>query len=230
VSQQINLYNPAFEKQKKLFTANAMLVSLGVLLCGALALAAYGRHAVRALDAEVTAGAARLEQKKQRQASALVEFAPRRSDARVAAALVAADAEQAGLREVLSLLQDGSLGNTAGYSAYFKALARQSSASLWLTGVMLDGAGAQMGLQGRALQAQLVPAYITRLTHEPVLRGKTFGSLQINGAPGAAPVPGQPAAVAAPYLEFSLQASAAASDGAPAPTTAAAPGLPESHR
>jgi hypothetical protein len=90
---------------------------------------------------------------------------------------------------------------------------------LWLTGVEISGAGSQIGLHGRALSADAVPAWINRLTREPVLRGKTFGSLQISrprleepGAKAGAPAA---AAVDAPYIEFSLQAAGGNAEGAP---------------
>ena len=53
--------------------------------------------------------------------------------------------------------------------------------------------------------ATLVPAYIARLTREPVLRGKAFGDLQIGQPAPAAPAP---AAAPLPFIEFSLQARA----------------------
>jgi hypothetical protein len=56
---------------------------------------------------------------------------------------------------------------------------------LWLTGVSINGAGNDIGVQGRAMQATLIPNYIARLTGERVMRGKTFASLDI-GRPEAA--------------------------------------------
>jgi hypothetical protein len=58
-----------------------------------------------------------------------------------------------------------------------------------------------------------VPAYIGRLTQEPVLQGKAFGNLQI-GQPAAVPAPAgapatpAPTATSARFVEFSLQANA----------------------
>jgi hypothetical protein len=91
---------------------------------------------------------------------------------------------------------------------------------MWLTGVSIVGAGNEIGVQGRALDAQLVPQFITRLAQEPVLRGKTFAELRIERpAPTAAvpPAPGSPAAAAA-----SAAAASAAAVGRPAPAPAPA--------
>ena len=225
MSQQINLYNPAFEKQKKVFTATTMAVSLALLLVGTMALAGYARNSVARLQRDVAAGEERVQQKKLRQASALVELAPRTSDPQVAKDTTAAIQEQGGVKEVLDLLQGGSLGTTIGYSPYFKALARQGGGDVWLTGVRIEGAGAQLGLEGRALNAALVPEYIKRLTREPALRGKTFASLDMKRMTAPLGADGQPTTAAPPFIEFSLQAvlatapiqSAAVPAGAPKP-------------
>ena len=49
MSQQINLFNPVFLKQKKVFSSIAMARALGVLAFGALAMVACGRQQVALL-------------------------------------------------------------------------------------------------------------------------------------------------------------------------------------
>jgi hypothetical protein len=120
------------------------------------------------------------------------------------------------LRRVESVLTQGSLGNTDGYSEYFRALARQSVSGLWLRGVSIIGAGIDIAVHGRAMQASAIPCYIQRLTAEPVMSGKTFADLQIErpaAPPSAAlaetPPVADPAASikaeSAPFVEFRLQ-------------------------
>lgn len=214
MSKQINLFNPALLKQKAVFTAATMATSLGVLMVGMLAIAAYGRYSVAKLEASATSGAALLEQRKARQAAVLLEFAPRHKSAEIERQISEAEVQLRALREVAVELKGGALGDTTGYAAYFKALARQSTGELWLTGVTITGAGKQIGLQGRALEPTLVPAYISRLAREPVMQGKSFGSLQISRASSVQDKPDgksegkseQPAVTLAPYIDFSLQA------------------------
>ncbi len=215
MSMQINLFNPALLKQKAVFTAATMATSLAVLLVGVTALATYGRISVASLERQASAGAEQLAQRKTRQAAVQVEFAPRVKSQQVALQIAEAEAQMRALREVEVVLRRGEFGNTDGYAAYFKALARQSTDGLWLTGVTISGAGKQLGLLGRALEPTLVPAYITRLTREPVMQGKSFGSLQMNRAvlleqSGVAPAgdarPGNKSPELAPYVDFSLQA------------------------
>jgi hypothetical protein len=204
VSQQINLFNPIFLKQKKVFTAVAMAQALGVLLAGALMVAFYARHNVAALQREADSGRERLAQREQRLAKVKVEFSPRQKSAALDAEIAEAEARLKALRDVSGVLERGELGNTSGYAEYFKALARQNIAGVWLTGVSISGAGNELGVQGRALDPALVPAYLGRLTHEQVMRGKAFGSLKIGQ-----PAPGKDGAAPPPYVEFSLESTLA---------------------
>ena len=207
MSQQVNLFNPAFQKQRQVFTAATMARALAVLAFGAIALVMVGRQRVATLEKEVAAGATQLAQKKARQAAVMIEFAPRKKSPEMATRIADAEADLASLQQVSSVIQRGDLGNTEGYADYFKALARQSTGELWLTGVSIVGAGQRIGLQGRALEARVVPAYISRLTREPVMRGKSFASLDIRqGELKTDPADTKPAQPA-PYIEFSLQAA-----------------------
>jgi hypothetical protein len=216
VSQQINLFNPIFLKQKKIFAALPMAKALGVLLLGVLAFALYVKQKVAALQKEATASSLQLADKRTRQAAAMVEFAPRQKDPALVERLAAAEAELRALRKVASALHGGDFGNTDGYSPYFKAFARQSLDGLWLTGVAITGAGNELELRGRALQPALVPAYFSRLAREAVMQGRSFSSLRVSqprrvGADGKEDAAGAPA----PFVEFSLQS------GAPAETAGA---------
>lgn len=214
MSQQINLFNPIFLKQKKVFAALTMAQALGMVLFGTLAVGLYGQQNMRELERRAAAGASQLEQAQRRQASVNTEFAPRHKDSNLERELAAAEARLRNLQQVAGVLASGQFGDTKGYSEYFRALARQRVDGLWLTGVVIGGAGHDIAVHGRALQPLLIPNYIGRLTREPVMRGKTFESLQI-AQPTLAPAGGPTApapAQAARFVEFVLQSS-----GSPAP-------------
>jgi hypothetical protein len=210
LSQQINLFNPIFLKQEQVFSSAAMARALLLLVAGTLALAAHGNRSTKALELEMESGKAQLAQRQARLVSATEQFVPRQMDADLAAQLAAAEVQLKGMQEVGNILQRGEFGNTRGYAEYFKAFARQGVSGLWLTGVAISGAGADIGIHGRALQPALVPGYIGRLAQEPVLRGKTFASLNIT-RPGQEAAPLKEGAAApelAPYVDFSLQSKA----------------------
>jgi hypothetical protein len=213
VSQQINLFNPIFLKQKKIFTAVPMAEALGVVLAGAMLMSWFASHRVAELEQRAAAGKAQLAKRETRLNNANVQFAPRQKSPALAAELAEAEAQLAALSDVENVLRGGALGNTSGYAEYFRAFSRQNVNGLWLTGVTIVGAGSDIGVQGKAMQPTMIPNYIARLTAEKIMRGKTFASLKIDRAmaappadPAAAAAPAAPA-VPSPYVEFSLQSS-----------------------
>lgn len=212
MSQQINLFNPALLKQKQVFTSRTILTALAVLLVGGVALSLYTRQTVQALASEEALLAQQLNAAKLRQAKAMTEFAPRTKSAALQQQIEGATTRLDALRNVEDILTGG---GTGGYAEHFRALARQSSGELWLTGLSIRGTGNAIGLQGRALSADAVPAYISRLTREPVLQGKTFGGLQIS-RPQIRPEGAKSgdAPQDAPFIEFALQAEGSAAGGA----------------
>lgn len=205
MSQQINLFNPIFLQQKKIFTTNTMARALGVLLVGGLLLVAYGRNSVAALEKEAARTTALQAVRQAKLDQVNLEYAPRKKSVELDTQLRQAKAELAALTEVAGVLRRGELGNTDGYSGYFKALARQKVDGLWLTGVSIIGAGNDIGVRGRALDAALVPGYLGNLAREGVMQGKAFTSLQIS-QPTLKEGEGKPAP--APFVEFNLQSAA----------------------
>lgn len=210
MSQQINLFNPAFQPQKHVLSAAQLALAVGVLVAGIAAAAVVGSLRTADLQAQANAGAQQLDKRQTRLASVNAEFAPRQKDATVDGQIIDADRQLAAMRHISGALARGELGKTDGFAGYFKALARQSMQGLWLTGVTVGAGGAQIGIQGRAIDPAMVPGYLNRLTHEPLMQGKSFASLQIGEA---APLPTQGAdGVAgtrpAPYVNFSLQSVA----------------------
>jgi hypothetical protein len=207
MSQQINLFNPAFQPQKQVFTAATMALSLLVLVGGIAALASYGRMQTAGLEAQASAGAVQLERKQARLASVNLDFAPRQKNKDLDAEIAEAQAQLAALRNISRVIERGELGDTGGYAGYFKALARQSVTGLWLTGVSVSGGGRDIGIRGRTTDPATVPGYLARLTGEPLMQGKSFASLSISQpAPlNTADADGKPVASPAPWVEFSLE-------------------------
>ncbi len=208
MSQQINLFNPAFLQKKKLFTAATMAASLGVLVLGLAGMSVAAKLRLASLQAQADQGAAQLERTQKRLAGVTSEFAPRQQDPKLAEELGQAQGELLDLKEVAGTIDRGELGDTAGYAEYFRALARQSVEGLWLTGVSIAGAGQDIGVRGRALDPALVPGYLGRLRNERVMQGKPVGSLQIGEAAALKTVrDGKEVSTPAPYVEFSLQSA-----------------------
>lgn len=228
MSQQINLFNPAFEKQKQVLSAATMAQGLLLILLAGIVLNWYGTRQLAVLQRAADASKATLEAREARRAKVIGDYPARQKDPSIGQALVQTDAERVALLEAQKILAGGELGNTQGYSAYFRAFANARVDGLWLTGANIVGAGSQIGLQGRALQAALIPAYINALGKEPVLKGKSFARLDIAtstpktpaGATAVSAPPPAPASSAlsaiSPELAKSLGPAATAAMATPA--------------
>jgi hypothetical protein len=207
VSQQINLYNPLFGKKKRTLSALMIVQGLGLVAFCALLLVVYANHQVMQTAKLAAAATTQLGVVQARLSRVSVESAPRPKSAAIENDIRSTEAEIASLHTVTAILKKGDFGNAQGYSSYLRAFARQSIDGLWLTGLSIHAAGKEIGLQGRVLQAALVPAYINRLATEPALSGKFFTGLQMRVpsaqlAPGTSATPGKPEALN--YIEFSL--------------------------
>ncbi len=202
MSQQINLFSPAFLKRGKYFSARAMLLALGLVIVGAGLLYAYARYQSALLARQYDALAQHAATDQQRLMRLANGLNPQDSAQSLREELRRMQSALASQKAVLGALQSSSDANTSGYSRYMRAFARQSLSGLWLTGFDIEGDGAAMTLNGAALAPQLVPAYIQRLGNEPLMRGKNFSSLLIQ-QPGAA----ANQHTAASYLEFSIRST-----------------------
>jgi Tfp pilus assembly protein PilN len=202
MSQQINLYNPILLRQKKYFSAATMAQALGILLLGMLAFYGYARYQVASLQTATEQGATRLESAQARVGRLAQQFSPRAKSAELEQRIQQTETELKTLAQAQQALKQSGLLDSSGFSPYFQALARQIVDGLWLTQFTVGGG--EMRISGRALQAQLVPTYIRRLSTEPALQGRQFSMLEMR-QPAAAEGQEKKTANLPRYLEFTLQ-------------------------
>ena len=217
MSQQINLFNPVFLKQEKLFSAFTMVQALGLIVLGFSVLIAYSHYRLSRARAEATIVSTQLKNA-EAELIRLVEkeAKPRQKDKALEDEVQAVENKLNALRQAVDFVQKGEAGNTKGYSAYFQAFARRSMNGLWLSGFAIEGGGNDIRIDGRALRPELVPTYIASLKQEPVFQGKSFAMLEMRmmqaeaaaREKGGQPVPG--------FVGFSLRSSVASPDAAEA--------------
>lgn len=201
MSQQINLFNPIFLKQKKYFSVVTMLQALLLIVVGSMLFYGYAWYQVRELAKQTVEMTKRYEAEQKRMVNYANEFSPQRARQALDEELSSLEAQARLQDSILQTLKSGAIGNTQGYSAYLSAFARQSVQGLWLTGFNINGDGAEISLQGAVTNPRLLPTYIQRMGREAVMRGKTFEYLQmkqplLDGKPVNA------------YVEFSLRSVA----------------------
>lgn len=179
MSQQINLFNLALAPRVEHATGRRCLLAMlaVALLTGAIAFAAQyaGARAERlaaqqqAQLAAVHAEAARLTR----------EAGERKPDPEVFAELQSLQAMIEGRKQLMAMTEHGGLGDTEGVSEYLRAFARQRMDGIQLTGLSITAGGRDIVIQGRTVDARLLPDYLHRLHEESVLRGRTFATLAV---------------------------------------------------
>ncbi len=177
--QQINLYQPIFRQQKKVFSALAMLQVLGVVL---LALAAIYAFAYQQLtqsrqqlaNLEIQHAAAKLEV-----ANFEKQFPVRIKSRQLEQRIVRKERELGEKNQVLEALKKGGFGNTAGFSDYLEGFARQTVNGAWINRFSISSGGRSVALAGSSIQPELVPVYIQQLSSEQSFKGLTFEKLDL---------------------------------------------------
>lgn len=181
MTQQVNLYQPILRREKKVFSALTMLQVLGVMTIVMLAMFAFNRWQLSALEAE----RGRLQAQEQKLAAQVMEIsrnAQVRPESRELRRQVELARREVQLKQRLSDLMRSSPGSAArGFSDAFAGLARQRVAGLWLTGIEIhkEGTTREIMLRGYTAQAALVPQLVQQLGQEPAFQGLRFRQLRV---------------------------------------------------
>lgn len=197
MSQQINLYSPIFRKQTKVFSATTMLQGLGLI---ALVIAVFYYY-MSAQSSLLELRAAESSRHLKSELERLKVYGAHQSPAERAKALAERkkllETTLAGQMQALEGLKAGAFGRSEGYSEMLRALARLSVEGVWLTRVEFSEDDGELSLAGRALRADLVPAYLARLRADPALRQQAFARLEVTRTAPA-------------FVEFTLSSGAGA--------------------
>ena len=197
MSLQINLLNPLLKKQPSYFSLSTMLQALGFIIVGSLLFYGYAVYQERQLDKQFKEDTKRFEAEKARMMLLEAEFSPQKTNQEMQEEIRQFEKKLNTQSELIETLKSSAGGNTTGYSEYLRAFSRQTIQGLWLTGFKVTGDGAEISLNGAALNPELLPAYIQRLGKEQIMHGKTFATLQIKAAAGSV-------ASSPHYVEFTL--------------------------
>jgi len=178
VSQQINLFNPALRREKSHFSAATLLIALGALAAGSVAIYALQSYQNNSLERILADTEARVAQRREQMLSLTNELSARGADKGAAEQLARAEERLQARRSLLNEVQTGAGGNAGGFSSYLAALARRTTPGVWLTGVEV-GKSNELVLKGRVLQSELVPLYIRRLKEEEPFAGRSVSELRL---------------------------------------------------
>jgi Tfp pilus assembly protein PilN len=179
VSQQINLYGPLFRRQKKVFSAVAMLQAMAVVIVVLAAAYAFLAMRTSVLGIQANDSSQQLKNELER----LKVYSARESPAQREKALAERKKQLEAIVQqrtgALRALEDGTLGRAEGYADSLRALARLTMSGVWLTRIEFSEQGGALSITGRATRPALVAGYLERLRAEKALRGQSFASLEI---------------------------------------------------
>jgi Tfp pilus assembly protein PilN len=175
--QQINLFQPVFRKQHKVFSA----ATLGQIAAAVLALLVAILGHVRWTLAGMEQSAAELQQQHDhiRQQIGALEVAFQTADtealdAEIKQLMLDVDQRNSLLVQFDQLV----LQHRSGFATQFKALAEKHVPGLWLDGVTVNGEG-QIEIRGITLDAKLVPVYLQALQKQRGLSATPFQTVSM---------------------------------------------------
>ena len=179
--QQINFYQSGFRFVQQLFGAKSLLISSSVIMLAMLMIYVFALDKLSSVASELQVVSGQEKAAVERLENLGATIAAFGSEKNSSERLE--DATHL-LREkelVLSLVRGSTLGDAQGFSRYLKSLARRDTDGLWLTHISLSALGDKTRLQGQALRAELVPAYLQSLAEEPPFAEQRFHQFQIDG-------------------------------------------------
>lgn len=180
MNQQINLYQPQFQPQTRIFPAWFMLQASGILLLAMLLTYGFAQQRIAGIEQELEVVT--------RQESAAIERLQNIGPLIKAVTGEKNWSEQlddslrmlAERQAVLNLIQGTTLGDTQGFSRHLQALARQDVEGVWLTSLALSAQGDKTRLEGRAIRAELIPVYVQDVTAEAPFAEQRFHRFRID--------------------------------------------------
>jgi hypothetical protein len=216
MSQNINLFGPAFRKQRQVLTLATLVQCLSITLAALGGYHYYLHQQVNGLTTELASSEALLNSQRNFVEKTKGRAGAATPDAQLDADIARYETELKLARESVDALKGGAFGNQHGFAEYLRAFSRQSVNGLWLTGFTIVGGG-ELEIHGRVLSPDLLPSYIQRLNQEQVLAGRSFARLEMS-RPKPEPVvdantkdKGAKKTARAPrFLEFSLATTDAA--------------------
>jgi Tfp pilus assembly protein PilN len=178
--QQINLYQAEFRKEKKPLTADMLLQVIAVLAVVLLAFYAFSYWQLLQSRQQLS----QLQQQKKQATQRLAELRkihkPLAKNPRLANDIKRYQQWANVRQQAINVLSEKKFGNTEGFANHFVGLARQRLQGVWLTELSFSSGGSNIGMQGSALQPELVPRFLQRLSAEEIFTGTRFRSFVMN--------------------------------------------------
>jgi hypothetical protein len=176
--QQINLFQPVFRKQEKVFSAITLAQVTGAVLVLLIVILGHARWTLASMESS----AETLQQRHDHIRSQIgsLEEAYRTPDTEALDAEIEKLLADIAQRKFLLVQFDQLIvQHQTGFANQFRVLAEQHVPGLWLEGVTVNGTG-DIEIRGITLNPKLVPVYIQHLEKRQDLSESSFETLSMN--------------------------------------------------
>lgn len=175
--QQVNLYQPVFRRQHKIFSATTLLriIAIVMILMFALYFSAHSTlEGLQRISSDLALNYTQLEARH----SAVTSTASLSTNASISDEINTLQAQISDRNALLERIDSLFIGSTVGFGAVFETLAQTNLPGLWLTGVQLDQDGS-IEISGTTLDPKLVPRYLQLITQQSPLRTLNSGTVNL---------------------------------------------------
>jgi hypothetical protein len=177
--QQINLYQPIFRKEQKIFSARTLLIGNLLVLIGLVALYGLTFWQGESLQQQLSQTQQQRDDNNKRIAQLSAQYPQKVRDPQLAIQISQARERLAFLQEVTATLSSQANGIGGGFSEHLAGLSRQDISGLWLEQITILRGGSELRLRGSTTQSERVPYYIQQLSREDIFQGTSFHRLSI---------------------------------------------------
>lgn len=172
--QQINLYQPAFQKKHEPFNVAVMGGILAIAAIFMAAATAYIAYQGYDLEQRITSLQNDKQQLRSQVDAVKQKLEPRQTNRLLISKKDSLNDDLASAQRLSRMLTSNIDEQTASYSAYFRGLAESSLDGLWLKSLSINKGGESLKLSGHAVKPELVPRLLQRLKKQEVFDGYSF--------------------------------------------------------
>ena len=174
IQQQINLYQPRFRKQEKVFSSSSMFVVLIAAIVVMIGVYGYAKWNVVALADEKRKSQKQQISEIQRLDALTIKYPVKQKSRLIEQQLKNLQNERKAKEYLVNTLSGRSIGNSNGFSSYFSGIARKNIKGMWIRRLELDNGGDVIGIYGSTIKPELVPQFLQALSEEESFSGSQF--------------------------------------------------------
>jgi len=177
--QQINLYQPIFRKEQKIFSAQTLLIGNLLVLVGIFVLYGITLWQGSTLQSQLEQTIKQRDDNLNRVTQLAKQYPEKKLDPQLTTQIERTRKRLEFLQEVSTTLFSTSGGIEGGFSGHLAGLSRRDPQKLWLEQITILRGGSEIRLRGLTTQSERVPNYIQQLAHETIFQGTSFHRLSI---------------------------------------------------